>query len=77
MDSDTRNHCINPYAGGIPNDILDKIFKKHFTTKGENGSGIGLAMSKEIVEDFCDGELRVDNIPDGARFSIFIPLDIV
>ena len=67
---------IQDYAGGIPNEILHKIFDKHFTTKGEKGSGIGLAMTKEIIEDFCHGKLEVENINGGARFTIFMPLNI-
>jgi signal transduction histidine kinase len=65
---------IKDHAGGIPEEILSKIFEKNFTTKGENGSGIGLAMTKEIIEDFCHGKLSVENTDDGAKFSIYIPL---
>lgn len=65
---------VQDHAGGITEDILSKIFEKNFTTKGENGSGIGLAMTKEIIEDFCHGKLRVENTVDGAKFSIYIPL---
>lgn len=65
---------IEDHAGGIPQDILNKIFEKHFTTKGKDGSGLGLAMTKEIIEDFCHGRLSVENTDDGAKFSIYIPL---
>jgi len=65
---------IQDYAGGIPNNIINKIFEKHFTTKGENGSGIGLAMTKEIVEDFFHGKIAIENIDDGTKVSIYIPL---
>ena len=65
---------IEDHAGGIAQEMLDKVFEKHFTTKGENGSGIGLAMAKEIIEDFCNGKIRVENTKEGARFSIYIPL---
>ena len=52
------------YAGNISEEIIDKIFEKNFTTKGEKGSGIGLSMTKEIIEDFCNGELHVENTDD-------------
>jgi len=65
---------IQDHAGGVPQEILNKIFEKHFTTKKENGSGIGLAMTKEIIEDFCHGKVRVENKDEGAMFSIYIPL---
>jgi signal transduction histidine kinase len=65
---------VEDYAGGIREEVLNKVFEKHFSTKGENGSGIGLAMAKEIIEDFCHGKLSVENTDKGARFSIYIPL---
>ena len=65
---------ITDHAGGIPQNIINRIFEKDFTTKGEKGSGIGLAMTKEIIEDFCHGKVSVENRDDGARFSIHIPL---
>jgi signal transduction histidine kinase len=65
---------VEDHAGGIAQEVLDKVFEKHFSTKGENGSGIGLAMAKEIIEDFCHGKIRVDNTDDGTRFNIYIPL---
>lgn len=65
---------VEDYAGGIPQEVLNKVFEKHFTTKGEKGSGIGLAITKEIIEDFCHGKISVENTNEGARFSIYIPL---
>ena len=65
---------IDDCAGGIPDEIIDKIFDKHFTTKGKEGSGLGLAMSKEMVEEGCQGELLVSKIDNGSRFTIKLPL---
>jgi len=57
-------------AGGIPESILEKIFEPYFTTKGpEQGTGIGLFMSKAIVEKMR-GKITVRNIENGAEFRI-------
>ena len=66
---------IENYAGNIPKDIMDQIFVKNFTTKGNNGSGIGLAMTKEIIEDFSNGKIEVENTDFGVIFTLFIPLN--
>lgn len=58
-------------AGGIPDDILHKIFDPYFTTKGpDKGTGVGLFMSKTIIEKYMNGSLTVRNTGDGAEFRI-------
>jgi PAS domain S-box-containing protein len=58
-------------AGGIPDKIMDKIFDPYFTTKGpDKGTGIGLFMSKTIVEKNMNGTLSVRNTEEGAEFRI-------
>jgi CheY-like chemotaxis protein len=73
---------IQDNAGGVPTDIIDKIFDSHFTTKQDrNGTGIGLFMSQEIVQQHHDGDIKVKNSTftydnteyKGALFTITLP----
>jgi|GEM_PF-551893 len=58
-------------AGGIPEGVMAKIFDPYFTTKGpQKGTGVGLFMSKTIIEKNMNGTLSVRNTADGAEFRI-------
>ncbi|MGC3891909.1 sensor histidine kinase [Pseudomonas urmiensis] len=63
-------------GGGIAETDLAKVFDPFFTTKpvGE-GLGLGLAISYGIVHD-AGGQLQVENLPGGARFSLTLPRDL-
>jgi len=63
-------------GGGIPEDATDRIFTPFFTTKGVGkGTGLGLAVSRNIVEQY-GGAIYFENLdpPWGARFSVRLPL---
>ncbi len=65
---------IEDNAKGIDTAYMGQIFDPYFSTKEKNGTGLGLYMSKTIIEEHCKGELRVKNSKNGALFTIKFPL---
>ena len=62
---------IKDNAGGISKENIDKIFDPYFTTKYKSqGTGLGLFMSKMIIEKSLEGELSHKNCDDGSIFII-------
>jgi len=75
MNDDFAVVEIEDNGGGISEEIISKIFNPYFTTKSqEHGTGIGLYMSKEIIQNSMSGRLEVRNTEDGCCFSIQLPL---
>ena len=63
---------IEDNGGGIPEEIINRIFEPYFTTKEEGkGTGMGLYMVKEIINRM-DGEISVINTKEGAKFIIIL-----
>lgn len=66
---------IEDNGGGVPLEVMPKIFDQHFTTKDKaHGTGIGLYMSYQIITESLQGKLYVENTQNGAKFFIEIPL---
>lgn len=70
-DEDYCVICVEDNAKGIEKEYLDLIFEPYFTTKNSSkGTGLGLYMSKMIIEKNMQGELSVENTKFGALFKI-------
>jgi signal transduction histidine kinase len=73
QDGDKLLLGIEDNGGGIKEESLGEIFEPYFTTKSDSaGTGIGLYMSKEIVENHMNGKLEVRNTGAGAKFTIIL-----
>ncbi|PLX66085.1 MAG: hypothetical protein C0602_13215 [Denitrovibrio sp.] len=74
--SSSFNIYIRDNGIGMTHDVVSKIFDPYFTTKS-NGSGIGLYMSKIIIEEHMNGQISASPLPSGAIFTISLPLSTV
>ncbi|NOR56007.1 MAG: PAS domain-containing protein [Sulfurovum sp.] len=75
LSSDTSKGYIkiSDNAGGINEKMIDKVFEPYFTTKEKNGgTGLGLYLSKMIIEKNMDGELTISNTEDGSEVLIVL-----
>ena len=62
---------VSDNAGGIDEEIMEHVFDPYFSTKkAREGTGLGLYMSKTIIEEHCSGILSVFNAKEGAVFRI-------
>ncbi len=69
-NQDGKSHvCISDNAGGIPLEILPKIFDQYETSKS-HGSGLGLYIAKLVIEKNMGGKIWVENSKEGASFYI-------
>jgi C4-dicarboxylate-specific signal transduction histidine kinase len=73
---DTSVVTVTDNAGGIPEEIIARVFEPYFSTKGpDKGTGLGLFMSKTIIEKNMSGRLTVRNTGNGAEFRIEVAHD--
>lgn len=73
LEKDEKNvYCkVKDNGGGVPEEIISKIFDPYFSTKfNAQGTGMGLYMSKIIIENNMQGMLSVANSDEGAVFTI-------
>lgn len=65
---------IRDYAGGLPEKVKNKLFKEMITTKGKNGTGLGLYMSYSNIKARFNGDINFDTNSEGTTFNIILPL---
>jgi signal transduction histidine kinase len=63
---------VSDNGGGVDAQILPRLFEPYFSTK-EGGTGIGLYMSKMIIENSMKGQISLRNLPEGTEFTITTP----
>ena len=79
VEREERNICISiqDNAGGIPLDILDKVYHPYFTTKHEfKGTGLGLYILKMLVEKSIKGSVKIINKNEGVLCTLLIPINL-
>ncbi len=73
-DQSLSIRIVDTGAGMTP-EILQKLFRVFFSTKGNRGTGLGLPVSKKIIEEH-GGSLQVDSVLDqGTTFTILLPIN--
>ena len=65
---------VRDYGPGIPKEVQEKLFKEMITTKGKNGTGLGLFVSYSTIKAHFNGDIKCDSDKTGTTFSIIIPL---
>ena len=66
---------VRDYAGGLPKEVQDKLFKEMITTKGKNGTGLGLYMSYSNIKARFGGDITFDvSSGKGTTFNIILPI---
>ena len=78
---ETKNNnliiAVKDYASGLPKKVQDKLFKEMITTKGKNGTGLGLYMSYSTIKAHFNGDIQFETEEgNGTTFYIVLPLDL-
>lgn len=73
QDDGTEKIRVRDNGGGIPGGVMERIFDPYYSTR-EAGTGIGLYMSRMIVEKSMGGRISAANIEGGAEFTVSFPL---
>ena len=66
---------VKDYGSGLPQKVQDKLFKEMITTKGKNGTGLGLYMSYSTIKAHFNGDITFETEEGkGTTFNIILPL---
>ena len=75
QENNAINIDITDFAGGLPDLVKKKLFKEMITTKGKNGTGLGLFMSYSTIRAHFDGDITfVTEKGQGTTFTIVLPI---
>ena len=77
IDESTVHCWISDDGYGMSQTIQDKVFDRYFTTKGDNGSGVGLANVKQIVEEHGRNITLTFALNKGTTFDLYLPYNNV
>lgn len=66
---------ISDNAGGLPDTIIENVFLPYYSTNDVRfGTGLGLYICRQIIENLCKGKIAVENVENGAKFTIRLPM---
>ncbi len=71
---DSIEICITDTGKGIPEDKLETIFEPFFSTKGNKGTGLGLAVTRKIIEEHRGSIEVASQVGQGTTFTILLPI---
>ena len=75
LDNNNLIISIEDHANGLPQKVKDKLFKEMITTKGKNGTGLGLYMSYSTIKAHFNGNITFESEEGkGTKFNIILPL---
>lgn len=66
---------VKDYGSGIPDSIKDKLFKEMITTKGKDGTGLGIFMSYSMIKAKFNGDIKFETSKEGTEFTIYLPIN--
>ncbi|MBQ7410304.1 MAG: HAMP domain-containing histidine kinase [Clostridia bacterium] len=66
---------VKDYGPGIPDNIKDKLFKEMITTKGKEGTGLGVFMSYSMIKAKFNGDIKLETSNKGTEFKIYLPMN--
>ena len=66
---------VKDYGPGLPDNVKQKLFSEMITTKGKNGTGLGLYMSYSTIKAHFNGNITFESEKGkGTKFNIILPL---